>query len=87
MIPRLAPMAVDTLGLGDALGDLLGRLRASHPDVHFDLRLNDLPEDLRGVTALAAYRAVQEGITKRPAPWARRPHRGHGRRPPTAGWH
>jgi len=29
----------------------------------FRLRLNDLPEDLRGVTALAAYRAVQEGIT------------------------
>lgn len=63
MIPRLAPMALDTLGLGDALGDLMDRLRASHPEVHFELQLRELPEHLGGVTALAAYRAVQEGIT------------------------
>lgn len=63
LIPRLAPMALDTLGLGDALGDLMDRLRAGHAEVHFELQRIHLPDDLHGVTALAAYRVVQEGIT------------------------
>lgn len=63
MIPRLAPMTLATLGLGDALNDLIERVRASHPQVRLDLLLRGSLEKLPGVTALAAYRVAQEGIT------------------------
>lgn len=63
MIPRLAPMALAALGLGDALGDLVERVRTSHPQVRLDLQRHDLHEKLPGVVALAAYRVAQEGLT------------------------
>lgn len=63
MIPRLAPMALDQLGLRDALGELLQRMGASHPGTRLELDARDLPEAVGGATALVAYRIVQEGLT------------------------
>ncbi|WP_343593293.1 ATP-binding protein [Paracidovorax wautersii] len=63
MIPRLAPMALDSLGLGDALDDLVERVRASQPAVAIDFDPAPLPGGLAAVPALAAYRIAQEGLT------------------------
>lgn len=63
MIPRLAPMALDNLGLAEALRDLVERVRASQPETRIELELSALPEDLGGACALVAYRVVQEGLT------------------------
>ena len=63
MIPRLAPMALDQLGLADALRDLLERVEAAHPDAHIDLALSPIPDPLPDEAAMAAYRVVQEGLT------------------------
>lgn len=63
MIPRLAPMALDALGLADAMGDLVERVRASHPQVQLELQMHHVPAGLNEPTALAAYRVAQEGLT------------------------
>lgn len=63
MIPRLAPMALDSLGLGDALADLVERVRASHPALALEFEAAALPDGLPDVLALAAYRMAQEGLT------------------------
>lgn len=63
MIPRLAPMALDNLGLAEALGELVERVRASQPGARIALELAPLPASLPAAAALAAYRVVQEGVT------------------------
>ena len=69
LIPRLAPMVLDTLGLAAALKDLVARTQLSHPDVQIELLLDGadaaLSADavLSAEAALALYRAAQEGIT------------------------
>jgi two-component system sensor histidine kinase UhpB len=63
MIPRLAPMELDTLGLGDAVTELLQRARSAHPSVAIEQDLRELPPELPAATRLAAYRIVQEGLT------------------------
>jgi two-component system sensor histidine kinase UhpB len=63
MIPRLAPMALETLGLAGALDELLERARANHPDVAVVLATPSLPAELPTALALAAYRIAQEGLT------------------------
>lgn len=63
MIPRLAPMTLDELGLREALGELLQRMTASHPGTRLELDARDIPESVGGATALVAYRIVQEGLT------------------------
>ena len=64
LIPRLTPLLLDSFGLGEALMDLAARIREAHPEVRLELRLahGDLPP-LTPETALALYRAAQEGIT------------------------
>ncbi len=64
LIPRLAPLVLDSFGLGDALTDLAERTRKAHPEVQLALRLEpgELPP-LDPADALALYRAAQEGIT------------------------
>ena len=64
LIPRLTPLLLDSFGLGEALMDLAARIREAHPEVRLELRLasGDLPL-LTPETALALYRAAQEGIT------------------------
>lgn len=63
LIPRLAPLVLDTLGLEDALRDLVERTQRSHPAVKVALQVELGAAVLSGDEALALYRAAQEGIT------------------------
>jgi two-component system, NarL family, sensor histidine kinase UhpB len=63
LIPRLAPMVLDSLGLEAALKDLAERTRAGHRGVQVDVRINLGAAALAADSALALYRAAQEGIT------------------------
>ena len=63
LIPRLAPMVLDTLGLAAALKDLVARTQLSHPGVQIELQLEVADAVLSADAALALYRAAQEGIT------------------------
>ncbi|WP_280151503.1 histidine kinase [Piscinibacter sp. XHJ-5] len=63
LIPRLTPLVLEHFGLEEALGDLVERMRRSHPGVRIDLKV-----DLHGAApspnvVLTLYRAAQEGIT------------------------
>ncbi len=62
LIPRLTPLALDSLGLADALADLAGGAR-QHPGApRIELSVGALPSDLDGDLALAVYRVVQEAL-------------------------
>jgi two-component system sensor histidine kinase UhpB len=63
IIPRLTPLVLDSFGLAEALGDLAERTRRSHPGVAVELQIDLADADLPNETALALYRAAQEGIT------------------------
>ncbi|MFN3885816.1 MAG: ATP-binding protein [Aquabacterium sp.] len=63
MLPRLRPLALDRLGLPDALSDLLLDWRQVAPDIRFTLDVGPLPDDLGDTLATAAYRIVQEAVT------------------------
>ncbi len=64
IIPRLAPLVLDSLGLAEALDDLVQRTRRSHPTISLASQVllpagQALPPEL----ALTLYRAAQEGLT------------------------
>ena len=63
MIPRLRPFALDSFGLGDAVGDLVAswRLRDAHTNIqlHVQEPLPQLPSE----QSLCAYRILQEALT------------------------
>ena len=61
LIPRLAPAALDTLSLSEALEDLVRDLQSRHPAVKVTLRQELACNPDSGVS-LAAYRVVQEGL-------------------------
>jgi len=63
MIPRLTPLLLDNFGLAEALADLVERTRASHAGVQVELAVELGGAQLDGDTALALYRAAQEGIS------------------------
>jgi two-component system sensor histidine kinase UhpB len=63
MIPRLRPLALDNLGLAEALGDLMNELRLQHPETGFTLEVGELPADLGDTVRISAYRIVQESLT------------------------
>jgi two-component system sensor histidine kinase UhpB len=63
IIPRLTPLVLDNFGLGEALADLAERTRRSQPDVRVELTHALGEASLSAETALALYRAAQEGIT------------------------
>lgn len=63
LIPRLAPLVLDSLGLADALADLAERTRAAHPGVVIDTTLALGELRLTPDAALTLYRAAQEGTT------------------------
>ena len=62
LIPRLSPMALDSLGLADALEDLVAGLRQRPDAPPVLLRVDEPLPSLEADTALAAYRVVQEGL-------------------------
>jgi two-component system sensor histidine kinase UhpB len=61
LIPRLAPLSLDTLGLTATLDKLARDWQRRHPDVVLTVR-HELPPDLEPGTTLAIYRIVQEGV-------------------------
>jgi two-component system sensor histidine kinase UhpB len=61
LIPRLAPPALDTLGLAGSLDTLVRDWQQRHPAPRLSLR-HDLPADLGASVTLAVYRVVQEGL-------------------------
>lgn len=63
MIPRLAPLVLDSLGLHDALNDLAERIRSSHNGVKLLLDIDLSHAALSAEAALTLYRAAQEGVT------------------------
>jgi two-component system, NarL family, sensor histidine kinase UhpB len=63
IIPRLTPLVLDSFGLAEALEDLAERTRRSHPGVVVELQIELADAALPNETALALYRAAQEGIT------------------------
>ena len=63
MISRLRPLALDNLGLVDALEDMVAAWRLQHSGVHFGLNCGELPGELGDAAKITAYRIVQEAVT------------------------
>jgi two-component system sensor histidine kinase UhpB len=65
LIPRLAPPALDDLGLADALTELVDATRSRYGDVTLELSLAGLEQSLSLPVepARAAYRVAQEALT------------------------
>lgn len=61
LIPRLAPIALDTLGLAETLQGLVDEWRKREPAIRFSLQ-QALPDQLGQSLALTIYRIVQEGL-------------------------
>jgi two-component system sensor histidine kinase UhpB len=61
LIPRLAPLSLDALGLSATLENLVSDWQRRHTSVTIDLE-HKLPPDLGSSVALAVYRVVQEGL-------------------------
>ncbi|MDE2305853.1 MAG: sensor histidine kinase [Gammaproteobacteria bacterium] len=61
LIPRLAPLSLDTLGLAAALESLVRDWQQRHPQVALSLR-QTLPGDLGSSMTLVIYRIAQEGL-------------------------
>lgn len=60
LIPRLTPLSLSPLGLGDALTDLLASLRQRHRAFEWQADLAPPTRPVQAAVALAAYRVVQE---------------------------
>jgi two-component system, NarL family, sensor histidine kinase UhpB len=61
LIPRLAPLSLDTLGLSATMDNLVRDWRRRHPGISIDLEQR-LPQDLGPSVTLAVYRVVQEAL-------------------------
>jgi two-component system sensor histidine kinase UhpB len=62
LIPRLAPLSLDTVGLTATLENLAQDWQRQHPAVSLSLH-HELPADLAPEVTLAIYRVIQEGVT------------------------
>jgi two-component system sensor histidine kinase UhpB len=63
VIPRLAPLVLDSFGLAEALDDLAQRTRATHAGVQVNIDTKLDGAAIAPDAALALYRAAQEGLT------------------------
>jgi two-component system sensor histidine kinase UhpB len=61
LIPRLAPLSLDSLGLAETLENLVRDWRRRFPSLELTLS-HDLPADLGPSVTLTLYRVVQEGL-------------------------
>jgi two-component system, NarL family, sensor histidine kinase UhpB len=61
LIPRLAPIALDTLGLAETLQGLVEECGRRHPSTRISLK-QDLPANLGSSVTLTIYRIVQEAL-------------------------
>jgi two-component system sensor histidine kinase UhpB len=62
LIPRLAPLSLDALGLSATIENLVRDWQRRHPSISIDVK-HRLPADLGPNVTLAIYRVVQEGLT------------------------
>jgi two-component system sensor histidine kinase UhpB len=62
LIPRLAPLSLDALGLSATIENLVRDWQRRHPSICIDVKQR-LPADLGPNVTLAIYRVVQEGLT------------------------
>ena len=60
LIPRLRPLALENLTLGEILKEQVAEWRRQYPTIEFVLALAELPPQLGESYLLAAYRIVQE---------------------------
>jgi two-component system, NarL family, sensor histidine kinase UhpB len=63
MVRQLRPLALDKLGLHDALQELVGAQQARFPGVQFELKLEGDFRSIDTDVSIAAYRMVQECLT------------------------
>lgn len=63
MLQRLHPETLDSLGLDEAVRELVAGWRARNPGVDCRLDLAETREPVDGATGIAAYRVVQEALT------------------------
>jgi two-component system, NarL family, sensor histidine kinase UhpB len=63
LIPRIAPVVLDRLGLADALQELADRTHAAHAEVKVEVHTALGDAVLGDEAALTLYRAAQEGVT------------------------
>jgi len=61
LIPRLAPVTLDTLGLAETLEGFIKQWQGRHPGIHFSLH-HELPDQLGDSITIAVYRVVQEAV-------------------------
>lgn len=61
LIPRLAPLTLDTLGLAETLESFIKQWQGRHPSIRFGLR-HELSTPLGASITIAIYRVVQEGV-------------------------
>ncbi|HEY6455386.1 MAG TPA: sensor histidine kinase [Steroidobacteraceae bacterium] len=63
MIPRLRPFALDSFGLGDAVGDLVAAWRTRHTGAAILLQVDEQLPQLGASQSTCAYRILQEALT------------------------
>jgi two-component system sensor histidine kinase UhpB len=61
LIPRLAPLNLDTLGLAETLEGFIKQWQGRHPAIQFKLH-HELPTELGTSVTIAVYRVVQEAV-------------------------
>lgn len=63
MLRRLRPAALDELGLEVALRELIAAIEQRNPELICTFRIDEQASELKGESANAVYRLVQEGLT------------------------
>jgi signal transduction histidine kinase len=63
MVRRLRPLALDRLGLHDAIQELVGTQRARNPEIEFNLAISGDLGQVDADVSITAYRIVQECLT------------------------
>jgi len=63
MIPRVRPFALDSFGLGDAVGDLIAAWRVRDTGVNIQLQVQEPLPQLGADQSICAYRILQEALT------------------------
>ena len=61
LIPRLAPLSLDTIGLAETLEGFIREWQHRHPDIAFTLR-HEITTPLGASVSLAVYRIIQESV-------------------------
>lgn len=63
IVKRLRPEVIDTLGLRDAVEEMVGQYNNLHAECTFEFRAVGEFSDLRGDLAISSYRIIQEALS------------------------